>query len=155
MPVPTGYTEDTLKTYMHTEADTGSPSMATVLGWTVADLSYDEILNDVLLDLDVSNVTTITGASNIRKLRLLSKVHVWRAIVAGLATKHTFSADGASYKRSDLQSMALATLALAEDAASAYLDLHDDDNQGVVCITPIVHRHNLYAHTVDEEDRTL
>lgn len=84
MAVPTVYTEDELADYMIGLAG----EIATQkLGWTIDDLY--EAVNDTLLAYGETDISLITGATNIRYLRLLARRELWKAIMQ--ATAHEFS----------------------------------------------------------------
>ena len=113
MAVPTSYTEATLKAYMHTALG----AVATALGITVAAGSYDEAVNETLIAYGVSDVTS---ATNMRKVRSLARREAWRTAQASAAGRFDFSADGASYSRSQMHSMIATALATAESDAAQY-----------------------------------
>ena len=111
MPVPTVYSEAALKSYMLVV--TGN--LGTVLGLSEGD--FNEAVNDTLLAYDTS---TIAGATDIAKLRALAKVQAWRVAKAKAAGKTDFTADGATFKRSQLMQQAQAGLEMAENEAISY-----------------------------------
>jgi hypothetical protein len=113
MPVPTAYTEDELKTFLHgclKEA-------AAVLGWTVAAGSYDDAVTETLVQYGVSE---IASAVDIRKLRALGRVAVWQSVLAAVSLDYTFAADGGQYSRSHMFEHATKMLAAAESEALPY-----------------------------------
>ena len=55
MAIPAGYTEATLKEYMHTVLG----PVATTLGWTVADGDYDEAANEAVAAYGVDDVAAV------------------------------------------------------------------------------------------------
>ena len=122
--------------------------MAGVLGWTVADGKYNEIVNETLLTYGVDAITEVSGRDNLRKLRTLGRVEAWRAVVRETATDFDFKADGGDYKRSQIHAQAKAALEAAQDEAAIY-----DDSYRVV-IDQVVHVHDPYAY-VPDEDRTI
>lgn len=150
MAIPTSYDEAGLKAYLHAELGT----MATGLEWTVDAGSYDEIVYDSLFRYGQIDIGEITGADNVRRLRCLAKVFVWRAVVKAVAGDFDFSADGASFSRSQIQTMAEKALRMAEDEAGPYLYDDDDDNRNAACITKVTHKHDPYQYVPDDE-RTL
>jgi hypothetical protein len=102
MPVPTAYTEQSLMNYMH-EALSG---VGDVLGFTPPH-AYNEAFNEVMLVYGASDVTAVTGASNIRKLRAIARVEAWRKVMAATAGDYDFRReDGASYNRSQVHAQA-------------------------------------------------
>jgi hypothetical protein len=141
MAAPTSYTETSLKIYMHTALG----AVATALGWTVQDGNYDELVNETLLVYGTDDVTGISGQDNIRKLRTLARVEAWRAVVRETAGDYDFSADGGSYKRSQIHAQAKMALEAAQDEAALY-----DDSYRVV-IDQVKHVHDPYAYFPDEE----
>lgn len=115
MPVPTSYTEEELAQYMH--AALGKTAEALNL---TAPASYEEAVNDALLAYGQTDITQITGAAAIQKLRALARVAAWRFVIANFAALYDFSADGGSYSRSQLLANAKEALKMAEDAALPY-----------------------------------
>lgn len=95
MALPTSYTETTYKTYLHSILNQGG--FADDMGWSVAGGQYNEIVNDALLYYDASDITTITGASNINKIRMAGQLALWESVLT--ATTHyrqSSTPDGAS-----------------------------------------------------------
>lgn len=121
MAAPTVYQEDELAAYMLGELG----DVATVLRITATagvkgdygDLS--EPLNNVLLALGVTDVTTLTGADNIRKLRALGAVEAWRLAKKRAAAAYDFKDGSTSLSRSQLQPMISQSLGMAEAEASS------------------------------------
>ena len=116
--------------------------------WTVLAGSYDEIVNDALAAYGASDISTITGAANIQKLRTLARVYAMRRVVNQYASKFDFSADGNSVSRSQLNDMAGKALARFESEAMAWLPEY------AVNVQRVDHPHNPY-NSIDAEDRTL
>ena len=111
MATPLSYSEIELATYMAGVAG----EIVTILGWTASDTHFVEAVNEALLAFGADDISTITGADNIRKLRATARREIWRAIVAGLTSYHDYSApDGQSLKESQLQTQAETALAQAE-----------------------------------------
>lgn len=101
MALPASYTEKTLAQFMHTQLG----KIASILGLAVGASdagSYAEAVNDTLLAYDAEDVTTITGAANLKKLRALAMLAAWTFVINNFAALYDFSADGASYDRSQL-----------------------------------------------------
>lgn len=144
MAAPTTYTELTFKQYLHTALG----AVAEVLGWTVADGAYNEIVNETLLAYGVDSIASVSGRDNIRKLRALGRVELWRAVVSETATDFDYKADGGDYKRSQAHQQAKAALEAAQDEAALY-----DDRYRVV-VDQVRHVHDPYAYYPDE-DRTI
>jgi hypothetical protein len=96
MPVPTSYTEDTLKTFMITALS----KAATAIGLTVSDMG-----EAVIQTLVEYGVTDITDATNIAKLRALAKINAWRTALASVSADYNFADAGARYDRSQVSMM--------------------------------------------------
>jgi hypothetical protein len=144
MAAPTVYTEKTLADFMQaTLAD-----LATTLGWTTTPDDYQEAVNEALLTYGTSAISTITGTTNIRKLRAIARVQVWRQVVAAVAGDYDFEADGAKFDRSQVQEMARQALALAEVDAMAYGALDGYE----VGVDTVVNIHDPYRY-VEDDDR--
>ncbi|MFZ6028036.1 MAG: hypothetical protein ACOYYS_10000 [Chloroflexota bacterium] len=114
MTPPTSYTETSLAQYVLDELGT----VATVLGWT-ATSSVSSCVDDALLEMDVSDISTVTEAEDIRWLRAVAKYYGWRKAVANLSTKYDFSTgDSGSFKRSQMHAAARASMELAREEAN-------------------------------------
>lgn len=142
MAAPASYTEDTLAQYM--ESVLGP--VAGALAYTAPD-SYKEAVNEALLDYGADGIASITGRENIRKLRVLARVQVWRQVVAAVSGDFDFSADEGDYSRSQVQEMALKALEIAEQEAMALGAIPGY----VVGIDAVKHIHDPYAYRPDEE----
>lgn len=118
MPVPTSYTEAEFADYLQRKLG----SLATALNWTSSKQSFDEIIIDTLNALGVSNIEDVQEAE-IPKLRALGVVFLWRAVKGEVSGDYDFSADGASYSRSQVFGHAERMLTQAESDAAQYLDL--------------------------------
>jgi hypothetical protein len=142
MAVPTAYTEDTLKAYMHGRLG----GMASILEWTVAGGSYDEIVNDTLFGYGQTDISLITGAANIQLLRAYAGYYLWMAVAGGLANQmdYTHADSGATYKRSQLYDHALKMAQAAEDEITA---LGGDVSGIAVTWKDIVYTDDLYTAT--------
>lgn len=120
MAYPSGYTEATLKAYMHTVLTTKMTG-SEILGWSVASGDYDEAVNESLAVYGVDDITTISGRDNIRLLRAIARQELWRAVAT--ATAGFFDYDhgdsDAVYKRSQVHKQAKSMLALAEAEVEA------------------------------------
>ena len=117
MALPTSYaTEAEFAAYLHGCLY----GIAGVLAWSVDEGSYDEIINDTLVAYGTSDLDSITGESNIVKLRALGKYYVWRAAVDGLASKYDYATNNQRFDLSQMQKMANTSLRQAEQAAAAY-----------------------------------
>jgi len=112
MAAPTSYTEQTLADFMLTCLQ----DVATQLGWTaLADVQ--EAINETLL---AYGVTTIAGATDIRKLRALARREVWHQVASATAGDYDFTADGATYNRSQVHAQALQEFQAASADAGAF-----------------------------------
>lgn len=124
MAVPTSYTEQSLMNYMH-EALSG---VGDVLGFDPPH-AYDEAVNEALLVYGETDITAVSGARNIRKLRAVARVEAWRKVMAATAIDYDFRReDGAQYSRSQMHAQAKANFAQAlkearELGVSAYQQL--------------------------------
>ena len=131
MAIPTGYTEETLSAYRSSQAG----AVADLLGWTVDGGSYAEPINDTLLAYGTDDLTTISGSTNIRKLRAMARRELWRAAVAQFAGSYDWTVpDGTSIKESTLQAQAQAAFAQAEADCNA---LGVDQGANVVGVTRV------------------
>lgn len=111
MAIPSAYTESDLAAYMRNV----TKAVSDVLGLVAGD--FAEAVNDALSAYGVSG---IADATDIAKLRMLAKVAAWRTVNDALiTTAYDFSADGGSYKLSQMKAGAEKALELAEQAAGA------------------------------------
>jgi hypothetical protein len=104
------YTEDTLKTYLHTIA----PTLSAVLSWTVEDGSYDELVLDVLVLLGVSELTNQSSVTQTGRVRAAAKIAYWRAAINELVTRYDYSSGSGSSSRGQMIANAKDALGLAE-----------------------------------------
>ena len=113
MTVPASYTETTLKEYMHIVI--GPMSASNVLNFTVAGGSYDEALNDTLFGYGQTDISQISGQSNIQLLRAYARYYVWRLVAFNTANKidYTHADSGATYKQSQMHKQAKEMMAEA------------------------------------------
>lgn len=140
MAAPSSYTESQLKTLMHGLLG----RVATALGWSVAGGDYDEPVNDALLAGGWSDISEVSGAAAITKLRTLAKVAVWRWVVPATAAHIDIKSGPSEMDWSQLHAQARTALALAESDALAYSDSYAVQVDGV-------HRiHDPYAYYPDE-----
>ncbi len=144
MAIPASYTELKFAEFLH--ATLGQ--VAEALNWGVGAASYDEVVNESLLEYGVDDIATITGNPSLKKFRAIGKVKAWEAVVTQTAADFNFSADGGKYDRSQIHEMAMKNLALAQAAAADYLGEYR------VGIDRIDHYHDPYTYR-DENDRTL
>ena len=111
MALPASYSESTLKTYMTTSLG----PLAGALGLVDSDMA--EPLNDVLTAYGVED---IADATNLPKLRALARVHALRKAQVTAAAWTDFTADGASFSRSQVAAALREMLAQAEASALQY-----------------------------------
>lgn len=112
MAVPAVYTEKTLADYM--EAVLGDIGKTLDLTSGVNDAgSFEEPVNEVLLQLGVNDLSGVTGSSAIRELRARARVEAWKMALGSLAARYNFAADGASFNRSEMHKAATQALAVA------------------------------------------
>lgn len=143
MPPPTSYSEESLAEYIHQELG----ELPDRLGWSVAASSYTEVVNDILLALGVTDLTTWTGTSAIEQVRALARYRGWTQVVKALASKYQFATDFQTFQRQQMQAMALKSLALAErDCQDAGLEVSTWE----VLVTSLVDPHDPYAYYPDE-----
>ena len=116
MTVPSSYTEATLKAYMHKTLG----KVAQLLEFSVDFGSYDEAVNQALLDYGTDDITTISGADNIIKIRALAKVQAWQLAFDNAAALMGFTADGGTYNRNQIHAMIEKNLEAANTAALRY-----------------------------------
>lgn len=111
MATPTAYTEATLAYYMVTTLG----ALAETLG--LDESAMYEAVNDVTAEC---GVTDIADATDIGKVRALSKVAALRVAQTSAAGWYDFGADGGNYKRSQVMTQIDAMLQGAEAAAMLY-----------------------------------
>lgn len=116
MSVPTSYTDDEFGDYL--EAELGP--VATMLGWTRAGGQFAEPTNDALLELDLTETSSVS-ASQIQAFRTLGKLATWRRAQSSLGTVTDFSADGASFTHSQTVANAKAKIKSLEAQAEQFM----------------------------------
>lgn len=136
MPVPTSYTEETFGQYL--EKVLGHT--ATMLGWSQAGGSFDEILNETLLTMGETDVANVT---DIRQIRAIGRLQAWTAAAQALAGEYDFSADGASYSRSQAFEHAKAMVSQAQLEAAEY------DPQFSAVLDSVTYTEDPYANHDD------
>ena len=116
MAVPSSYTSAELKTYM----DTTLGAVATALGFTTAaGGAYEEPVVEALLAYGADD---IASATDVRKLRSLARVEVWRIVMNETTGDFNFAADGGRYDRVQLHENAAAQFKRAQIDALPYDD---------------------------------
>ena len=90
--------------------------LALTLEWDEADL--DIVVTDTIEDYGIS---TEAEATDIKKLRLLGKVNLWKKVLTETSGDYNFSSDGGSFSRSQFYDMALKNYEIACNDALEYL----------------------------------
>lgn len=142
MAAPTAYTEVGLGQFMLHELG----NVAGALGWVNAQ-QVQPAIDEALL---VYGVADIASATDVRKLRALARVQVWRLAVQSLAADYDFRADGGDYKRSQLFDRASKALDRAVADAAEY-DPAPVSYGAVVGVDSVVSIHDPYVMLTDEE----
>lgn len=118
MALPDSYTDDTFRDYLHAQLNLGG--FADDLGWSVADGQYTEILNDALALYGATDVTTISGVSALRALRIAGRLALWEAVAGATAHyRDSRTVDGAQSALSQVHAQAVAQLERARTDAAA------------------------------------
>lgn len=128
MSVPASYTESGLAQFMESTL----AATAGVLSLAAADGDFDEAVNSVLLAYGQTDISQISGSSNIMKLRLLARVEAWRLALATVSGDFDFEADGGRYSRSQMHKQIKSNLTQAESDAMAYLPDYQVSAQDIV-----------------------
>lgn len=115
MALPTAYTEGELKAYMHSTLG----AVAIALGWTVAAGDYDQAVS---ITLRACGVSDIANALDMVKLETLARREAWAAAMRETAGDYDYSADGATYDRSQMHEQIKAQYELAVADALSYDD---------------------------------
>jgi hypothetical protein len=143
MPLPTvAYTRLQLADYLHRLLG----NTAETLGWSVSGGHYWDVLDDALLAYaaaEGASSVTIADATDLRQLRALARVEVWRAVVAATTAEHDYGTATARFARGQIHKQALAQLARAEADAAPYAPEH------VVRISAVRHAHDPYRYWPD------
>lgn len=122
MALPTGYTEATFKAWLHAELR----DVASALSWTVDGGDYNEIVNEALFAYGADDIEAIAGRDNLRKLRALGRVELWRAVMSALAGDYDYRTEsGASYSRSQAHAQAKANYEQALTEALPWSDAYE------------------------------
>lgn len=114
MAIPASYTDDTLAGYML--AIVGEIAGPDLLDWS--EWSFSEAVTNTLLAYGADDIADISGAENIRRLRMLATREAWRAVVFATAHEHDFGASlpgATNTRRSQIHRQARDMLALAEE----------------------------------------
>lgn len=142
MPIPSEYNERELADYMCSCL----AGLGEILCWSV-ETDYREAVTDTLLAYGVSDISTISGTANLRKLRALAKVIIWERVVAATVGDYDFSADGASFKRSQLHQQAQTMVSQARSELQAIAPELDGY---AVQVDTVQHTHDPYQYWPDE-----
>jgi len=94
-------------------------NLASDLGWSTSSLST--VVSDTL---ETYGVDTEAQATDTKKLHAISKVHLWKKALIETSSKYNFSADGASFSRSQFYDMVLKNYELALSEAMNYLPFY-------------------------------
>lgn len=144
MALPSTYTENTLKPYLHQVLG----NVATVLGWDEASGHYDEPITEAVAAYGADSISEITGRDNLRKLRALARREVWRAVMQAAAGHYDFTTDGQSFKRSQIYTHAEKAFQQAE---ADCLALGVSDSGYSIGRESVLYPHDPYAYFSDEE----
>lgn len=142
--VPSGFTAYTLAEYIHDDLG----SVATVFGWSVGKGSYNLIITETLLSLGMTALSEVSSAAGAMRVVAIAKLKAWQKAVKNAATYFNFSADGASFSRSQIQAMVKEGLAIAQAEAMQY------DGNYRVGVDVLTHKHDPYRY-LPEEDRSV
>ena len=144
MAIVTSYaTEDHLGSYMLVTLG----RVAETLGWrTPQDLA--EPVQETLWAYGASDVASITGEDNLRRLRALARVEAWRAAKANLAAMHDFTTPEGSASKDQLYRHVSEMLADAQAAAAPYSRAY------TIAIDRITYPHDPYL-AIDDTERVL
>ncbi len=118
MPTPTTYTEGAFAAYLAATLD----GLADVLGWNADDRHVREAVTDALLEYDESSIGSITGGTNIRRLRALGRRAIWRAVVQATANFYSLTDNGQKLERQQIHDHAVKALEMAETDCRAFGD---------------------------------
>ena len=105
------------------------PTIKTQLGWT----DGANIATIITKTLEMYGVSTEAEATDLTKLHALADVAVWRQALNDIALDYNWSADGASFSRSQAVTAIRENLMYAESVAMAYnpaynITVHAMDN---------------------------
>lgn len=143
MPPPTLYSEAIFADYLTSVLG----EVASLLGWDAGSVQVQEALNDALLDLDVSNIATVTLAEDIRKLRAVGRRAIWRAVQGATAGFYSITDNGQRLERQQIHDQARKNVESAEADCRA---LGADANYAVSVLS-ITRPHDPYVVLSDAE----
>lgn len=120
----TSYTEQTFKAYLFAQV---APALAAIIGWASAnDAAFQTMVDDTLLVLDVTDITTLVTLDELARLRAVGKYMLWRSAIQFLVTQYDVTVDGSSFKRSQLiQNLQQLMLFAYDEAIAAGVDPSD------------------------------
>jgi len=110
MPAPTAYPEAIFADYLVSVLG----NFASLLGWDAGSVQVIEAINDVELELGITNTTAMTTSWQLRGLRALGRRAIWRAVIQAVAADYTTTDSNQTLERELLQKQALKALELAE-----------------------------------------
>ena len=146
MPVATTYSEAELARYMLTTLE----QVGVTLGWDVNDLVVQTAVSDTLLDYGEVDISAISGATSVRKLRALSRRAIWRAVVYATSDYYSVLDNGQKFERQQVNAQARQSLLQAEQEcmAAGY------DSGYAISIHAVSRPHDPYA-VLPDEDRII
>lgn len=152
MTAPTSYTEDGLRTYMHSiiAHDDTCSELASSMAWAVASSAYDEAINEALLVYGTADITTISGIGNIRQLRAIARMELWRLVAGRTVDKYQTSEGAVSISKNQIHEHAVVMLDMAESEAAA-LDV-DIDRRYRVGQTAVIHTADSYRYGLSTDN---
>lgn len=115
------YTEATLKEYLYEQL---SDTLRAIIGWaSSSDGPFQAMVDDALLVLGTSDITTLATSGAIRQVRAVGRYMLWAKCLQYLVTQYDVTVDGSSFKRSQLISNIRAQLDAAyQEAIAAGVD---------------------------------
>ncbi len=137
------YTETTFQHYLHSVL--GRDELGQSLDWSVDNHDYLDALDEALLILDETDITQFTSSEDLRKLRAVGRVEVWRSVMSRTAGDYDVKLqDGSDYKRSQLHAHASKMFDVATSEATML-----GVNAGTVFevgITKVIHASDHYRY---------
>lgn len=106
------YTESSLAQFIIT---TLGP-MASTLGWD----PESHIVGEMVTDIALLYGDDIADATDMGKLRAITRMVAWKAAVQALTAYYDFQSDDERFSRSQMHKAAMASLAIAEGDAAQY-----------------------------------
>lgn len=137
MAPPASYTEASLAEYAHSCIRT----LAETFTWSPEAGLYTEVVNETMLALGVSDLTSFSSPETIRGLRAVARRESWRAVLGALAARYDFNTDSQGFKRSQMYDMAKEqySAAIADCAA-----LNIDSPNRAALLQSVVYVHDPY-----------